>query len=581
MKKRIKSLIALMLTVLLFIQTGPVPVYAVMRISSAYTLETDESSDGYIVSSGGVLTFKEGLTVNGNVELEGGYDNFVNELIIPDTATMNGTISMTNLFDQVENRGTISSDLDLSAGIMINYADMAGVTVDGSGILYAKDGSSYTTLDLRNAGSGAAVTDGELSVETVYMDAYAFSGDGSDTTMNVSGHFSFNGTTELPDNMKVTLGETTKITTEGQENISVYYGGEKYILPQTILSAVTLSEIFSGTTNRKEVTYAELPIGYQNTEPVGIVVGNDGLADISVHITQDDEWSSMFSVVMDMEEIATEAEFGISKEETIELLVMPKPGLKTNTYTGTMQIEFCTEDGVVFQNQTISGTADVQNIPSIDLPAGEYYSLSGTEGKNGFYKSDVVLQPAEGYFISSGLNGTFTETLTYEATTDEPSFYLMKTSTGQITDKATISGIKIDKNKPVITGGEDDTTYYTDSLSIKVTDDNLSSVSVNDEEKEVANQKSEFTIGGEDDLKKYTITAEDLAGNVTELSLKISPEWRKDGNVPGGKKIRLYKNKKYTLESGTWTVNDDSTVYMGENDFYVTEDGQYTFTESD
>ena len=41
----------------------------------------------------------------------------------------------------------------------------------------------------------------------------------------------------------------------------------------------------------------------------------------------------------------------------------------------------------------------------------------------------------------------------------------------------------------------------------------------------------------------------------------------------------LQSGMQYRLEEGSWTVNGDTTVYAGGNYFYVSEDGDYTFTE--
>lgn len=48
--------------------------------------------------------------------------------------------------------------------------------------------------------------------------------------------------------------------------------------------------------------------------------------------------------------------------------------------------------------------------------------------------------------------------------------------------------------------------------------------------------------------------------------------------VIGKGTIALQAGTQYRLEEGSWTVNGDTTVYAGGNYFYVSEDGDYTFT---
>lgn len=45
----------------------------------------------------------------------------------------------------------------------------------------------------------------------------------------------------------------------------------------------------------------------------------------------------------------------------------------------------------------------------------------------------------------------------------------------------------------------------------------------------------------------------------------------------GGNKLKA--NTKYVLDSGTWTVEGDPTIYEGESEFYVEVEGTYTFKQ--
>ena len=47
--------------------------------------------------------------------------------------------------------------------------------------------------------------------------------------------------------------------------------------------------------------------------------------------------------------------------------------------------------------------------------------------------------------------------------------------------------------------------------------------------------------------------------------------------IPGGQ-VNLFSNYSYRLGSGKWKVAGDSTTYSGNIDFYVSSDGEYSFT---
>ena len=77
----------------------------------------------------------------------------------------------------------------------------------------------------------------------------------------------------------------------------------------------------------------------------------------------------------------------------------------------------------------------------------EAYSLNGTEGTKGWYRSEVTLTPAEGYTVATSLNGTYEARLIYNDNTDGVVIYL-KNADGQMTDAITVGAVKIDKTAP-------------------------------------------------------------------------------------------------------------------------------------
>ncbi|MBE5881748.1 MAG: hypothetical protein E7289_05540 [Lachnospiraceae bacterium] len=579
MKKRIKSLVALIMTVLICMQSNPMMMNA-MTISNDYTLTADDSTDGYIVTSGGKLRFAENLTVNQDINMGGGYDGANNYVIIPASGTMNAGISTSNGYDYVQNSGKITSDFQLNAGTLTNDGYVSQLTVGGSGILFAEDGSSYDVLDIRNAGSGNAITSGKLSAGTMYMNAYAFSFECSDTVVNVSDHFYFSGTTELQSNIKVAVSDATKITTEGRDGLSVYCENIKYPMPAVTISGKTIGEIYALSADKTLISYEKEAVGYQSVQSATVKLNNTGLASITLKFASDNAWDTAFSAKVGSEAVTSSSVYTLAAGESLTLSVSTKKGLATDTYSGTLKVKLCTSEGNEFKTQDITGKLVVEKTPSISAPNSNFYTLSGTKGNNGFYTSNVKVKPNAGFQIAKTLSDAFTDTITYDESVTNPEVYLLKTSTGQITEKATLKTIKIDKEKPKVTGVTSGETYYGDEVSVKVTDEHLDMITVNGKPKTVTDEKVSFKLKGGDDSIKYVIKAEDLAGNIRKITVYLEPEWMKDGTVPGGKTLQLYKDKKYTLGNGTWMVNGDSTSYVGGNAFYVSGDGQYTFTSS-
>lgn len=77
----------------------------------------------------------------------------------------------------------------------------------------------------------------------------------------------------------------------------------------------------------------------------------------------------------------------------------------------------------------------------------EPYALMGPAGTNGWYTGDVTLKPADGYTVSTTLNGTYSEHLLYTETAEDIIIYL-KNRDGQMTDSITVGTVKIDSTAP-------------------------------------------------------------------------------------------------------------------------------------
>ncbi|RZT00593.1 X2-like carbohydrate binding domain-containing protein [Cuneatibacter caecimuris] len=75
------------------------------------------------------------------------------------------------------------------------------------------------------------------------------------------------------------------------------------------------------------------------------------------------------------------------------------------------------------------------------------YTLSGIQGENGWFRSDVEILPPAGWTISTALNGIYGEKLTLTGSTDGETVYL-KNAQGQMTDGIAAETVKIDKTAP-------------------------------------------------------------------------------------------------------------------------------------
>ncbi|MDE7266324.1 MAG: hypothetical protein K2N89_02540 [Lachnospiraceae bacterium] len=130
-----------------------------------------------------------------------------------------------------------------------------------------------------------------------------------------------------------------------------------------------------------------------------------------------------------------------------------------------------------------------------------------------------------------------------------------------------------DGTAPVISGVENGQTYYGDQ-KVTITDENLSSVTVNGSAVEVSGNSVDITLIPSDGA--YSIVAEDTAGNRTQYTVEVLETWIRDGITTNGKK-NLKSARMYKLGGGKWTVAGDNTVYAGGGSFYVKNGGEYDF----
>ena len=147
-----------------------------------------------------------------------------------------------------------------------------------------------------------------------------------------------------------------------------------------------------------------------------------------------------------------------------------------------------------------------------------------------------------------------------------------------MSDALVISDILVDYFAPSINDIVDGETYYMDKMDISVFDANLKEVLVNDEASILMGSNATLQLSSNGGSTEYNIVATDYAGNDTTMTIILAAEWTKTGIIPSGEKIRLNANTAYTLGAGSWKVSGDSTVYSGGTSFYVSGEGDYTFS---
>ncbi len=577
MQRRVKKLLAIIMSCLIFTQMFPAQARAAMVISGETILLTqaDAGEDSYEIEYGGTLQFDEGITVNGSVYFGSGSNLY---LIIPSGSTMNGSIYGYKSGSTIQNSGNITSEMRLSDGELENKGYVSNLIVSSGGMLKAYNGSSYGVLDISRAGSGQIITEGDMAVGTLTVNTYGFSTlDSSTTYLNVSDAVNFNGDGNIDDKFRIVVEDETTIMSSGQAGLYVWKDGIKYPLPEYSLSGETIKDLYSVSINKNKLSFDSQPVGYQTKETATFQVTNNGDFDTTVSFSSGGEWDTMFRTTFGSEIITNSSNVTIEPGNMAEITITMNTGMSASTHSGTLTLECSAPDGTVYETFKVSSEVVVERKPSISVPSGEFYSFDGTAGDNGFYTSDVKVTPAFGYSIAKSLDDEFSDSVTYTKSIEEPSVYLQKDSTGQITEKAQLPDIKIDKDKPKIKNASSGKTYYKKAMAVTVTDDNLASVTLNSMTIDVADGKATANLVVSDRKEKYVLRAEDAAGNAKVITFYLAPEWMEDGTVPSGQTVNLFKGTPYNFGDGTWTVAGDTTSYAGGVIFYVASDGPYTF----
>ena len=202
------------------------------------------------------------------------------------------------------------------------------------------------------------------------------------------------------------------------------------------------------------------------------------------------------------------------------------------------------------------------------------YTLSGTEGTNGWYTSDVTITPPAGYTVSSTLAGEYAGSLTIsESPTGNVTIYL-KNQQGQMTDAITVSEeIKIDQDDPEITATGDTANYLQkDRVAITASDvtSGVAKVEVRKDSGEAVDITDSYTNGYfVTENGTYTFRVTDHAGRTKETTLVYD---NLDAKTPVVTIIATTDDDEaYT--SDTWTnktitlTPENNTVNLGETTY--------------
>lgn len=261
-----------------------------------------------------------------------------------------------------------------------------------------------------------------------------------------------------------------------------------------------------------------------------------------------------------------------------------KKGANDETYTRTVPVN----PGEYTARATFAQTDIYNAVTATDdfvityLEAPETsYSMSGNQGENDYYTSDVTILPMEGYLIADSLDGTYRKSLTISKSSDAFNIYLKKIETGQKTAGIQVPAIKIDADAPVILNAPSEGKVYGEQVELTIKDDNLFQIFVNGEAVEFTDNKAVVKLSSNLGEETYEIVCTDIAGNTSRKQIIVAAEWMKDRNIPLGLKVRLRVNYSYQLGNGNWQVEGDSTTYAGDSTFYVNNDGEYIFTKID
>lgn len=149
------------------------------------------------------------------------------------------------------------------------------------------------------------------------------------------------------------------------------------------------------------------------------------------------------------------------------------------------------------------------------------YTIEGKMSSSGWYTGDIVIRPKSGFALLDAEDDTEAKdsiTLSEDTDNGQKTFYITNAATGEIYYPSALY-YKKDAVIPDIQGIEDEKTYNANKQEVTVTDDYLTSVTVNGEAKQVEQGKAVFTLTASQEKMVYVVIATDCAGNVNNKTI--------------------------------------------------------------
>ncbi len=613
---------------------------ATISVSTDITVDED-SSDDYVYVSGGstTLTVANGVTLSGKVDFSEA-EQTVNG-ILNNYGTITGNIITGNSTATINNYGTISSssfnlasgstllttgtvssvimeggDLEVTGGTVGTINDTVGsyislssctvgtvTTGESINVNGTIQATSLSTAGIISDGDGSAIvevtdyvkaTDGIVDARVFVQKATvidASEGSGYSVYYNDKQYAIAAGTkgTILDSYGKkviVSIPDNSHLTMSGASDTAIYLPGESitqitlqsedgYYFPEDYCSNITING--AGDFSAMRVNESKVAISYtlSDTESDDVTITL-----VSASLKPKEQGSGSIEVADIYYGAEVKAILASDTNDTNNVKVEYKKKGAANSEYRTAQptkVGSYTARVTFAETDTYTSCTDTTdfNITYLPIP-NDAYVIRGNRGENGYYISKVEIIPKDGYSVAKKLDGTYKDSLEFTSSQDSTKAYFMKDETGEKTKGKKLPDIKIDITLPIVSATHG-TTYYGESLTVDISDNNLSVVTVNDAEVTIVDGKAQLVLDSDHGTNYYHIYARDIAGNSRQVGITVADEWLRMGVIPANRLVRLSLNTAYQLDNGTWKVSGDATQYSGGQTFYVRSAGEYTF----
>ena len=209
------------------------------------------------------------------------------------------------------------------------------------------------------------------------------------------------------------------------------------------------------------------------------------------------------------------------------------------------------------------------------------FSINGTRGDNGYYKSKLTIVPEDGYLVSASADTGFAASLTLDENSSVDSLYFKNSHTGGMSDGVPFGMPPVDTKAPILKNSIGSDIIYADTLNIGIYDINLLSASLDNKKCILNGANASEEISAEGGKRTVTLEATDKAGNTFSKTFVIAAEWLKNKIIPANVSVSLEPGEQYFLDgTGDWKVSGDSIVYKAGSSIYVDDNKTLIFTKS-